>query len=307
MRLVALLMIVGVAEAAADNPDLDRAWALKAELRYQEAAEAIEAARKRGGAEPGELARMWRLAGEIAAGLERRDRAVDAFARYLALAPDAQLPPGVSPKLAEPFAAARRRLAGRRLSLTPAVQGRRVVLEVSDPLSMIAEVRIERGPGQRLASRTAPPYAATIPGTEAASLTALALDDAGNVLSVAGDINVEAIITIKTEPPRPLYARPLFWAAGAGVAGAVAATFGILALDAQSELDDLTARARSEPFSVTFEDIEATRDRGRRHALVANIGFAVAGAAAITAGVLWLTDRDSDRVEPATGGVAVRF
>lgn len=307
--LASLALLAAVAgDAAADNPDLDRAWALKSELRYREAAEAVEAARRRGGAEPGELARMWRLAGEIAAGLERRDQAVEHFARWLALEPDAALPDGASPKLSEPFAAARRRLAGRRLSLTWAVDGRRLVVAASDPLSMIAEVRIERTGGEVIARRRAPPYAATIAGTGPASLVAVALDDAGNLLAIAGDIAIAPVaITRPPVEPRPAWARPLPWAIGAGIAGAASVTFGLLALDAQSQLDDLAEQARRDPFSVSFEQFQDARDRGRRRALIANIGFAVTGAAALTAAVLWLTADSPGPVEPAPGGVAVRF
>ena len=87
-------------------------------------------------------------------------------------------------------------------------------------------------------------------------------------------------------------------------------TFGLLTLDAQGDIDSLSDRARADPFSVRFEEIQDVRRRGRRFALAANIGFATAGLAAIAGALIWALDRDrtSDPViEPASGGVSIRF
>jgi hypothetical protein len=306
--LVLALLAAIASDAAADNPDLDRARTLKGELRYREAAAALDAAIRRGGATPARLASMWRLAGELAGGLDHREPAVDHFARALAIDPSTALDLGASPKLTAPFDAALDRLAGRRLELRPTVDGRRVRLEVSDPLAMIREVRIERAGGEIVASRAAPPYEVTLAGDAAVELVAIALDEHGNRLTQTAPLEVSAAVE---EPPpgndRSIWRGPLPWLGGAALAGVAGATFGVLTLSAQSDLDELSDRARAEPFSVTFEELEDTRRHGRRRALIANVSFAVAGVAAIGAGVAWWLGGRSDRIEPAPGGVAVRF
>ena len=205
--VTALCAISASSGSAAANPDLDRARELKSQLRYAEAATAVDAAIGRGGASPEQLGQMWRLAGELAAGLGRRDDAIERFARWLAIAPSGELGTGVSPKLAEPFVAARARLAGQRISIAPTVSGRAVTLTLADPLTMAAELRLERSGGEILASRSAASISITVAGTAPVSLVATAFDRFGNVLVRVSSIQVNGVASTA----RPPWRRPLYW------------------------------------------------------------------------------------------------
>lgn len=311
MRAAITIALVCLASgrASADNPDFARARTLAGELRYDEAAVAVDAAIKRGGAAPKELAAMYKLAGILAGGLHQPELAARHFARALAIDPSVTLPLGASPKLTRPFAAAKSRLAGRRLSLTAAVSGRRASLTAADPVSLIARVRIERRAGAVVARLAGPPFQHTAAGDGPESLIAVAVDASGNRLAEVS-FEIAGAATGPTDgDSRSLWRGPLPWLAGAAVAGAAGITFGLLARSAQSDVDDLSERARDDPFSVPFEDVEDARRRGERRALIANVSFAVAGAAAIAGGVIWLLGRgDGDgAIEPGPGGVAVRF
>ena len=73
--------------------------------------------------------------------------------------------------------------------------------------------------------------------------------------------------------------------AAAGL-GAVGLFFGLRSESAQDELDQLN---RNSP-AHDFRDALAVEDRLRRDTLIANIGFAAAGATAVVAAVLWLRE-----------------
>jgi hypothetical protein len=76
-------------------------------------------------------------------------------------------------------------------------------------------------------------------------------------------------------------------AGGSVVLAGVAIGFGLAATNARGEAIDLCPAA-----SCSTQDAARAQDKNdgaRRHALFANVGYAVAGGAAITAAVLWFT------------------
>jgi hypothetical protein len=105
---------------------------------------------------------------------------------------------------------------------------------------------------------------------------------------------------------RPIYLRWWPYAAGT-VAFAAAASY--FAYRTHSDADDLRDIEAHSPMH-TFNDAKSVEDRGHRDALITNIGFGIAGALAVTTGVMYLLmprDHVETRVTavPLTGGAAI--
>ena len=98
-----------------------------------------------------------------------------------------------------------------------------------------------------------------------------------------------------------------------GIAGGALAAAGVgigFGLDARSLRDQALATCPASACSVeNAADAQATNDRARKRAVIANIGFGVAGGAAVAAGVLWYLSPPERRARvalvPAVGGFAV--
>jgi hypothetical protein len=103
---------------------------------------------------------------------------------------------------------------------------------------------------------------------------------------------------------RPLYARWQLWGGTALGAAAAGTAFGWRMRAAERALAELNEDSEGRDFAAEAAPIER---RGRRYALAANVGFAVAGASAVTAAVLWgRTPRGSRgelTVAPTPGGL----
>jgi hypothetical protein len=104
---VALSPALGAAQGAG-SPHLDRARAAYDRFQYEEALKEVDRALAQGGTTRADEVHLALLEGMAAAELARKDRALRAFARALALDPRVVLPDGVSPKVEALFAAARR-------------------------------------------------------------------------------------------------------------------------------------------------------------------------------------------------------
>ena len=292
---------VGVAHAddASVAGAIGRVRAERAALRYRDALAGVDAALALGKASPAQLAELYRMAGELAAGLDEPTRAEQWFARWLALVPDAQLPGDASPKVKAPLEAARAALGGARLAITvtPTAPAATVAVAVSgDPLRMVRSVRV-RGPEERGAWEGGLPGAPlSIAGIEGDALVAAGLDEHGNELVVmpfarpgSGERDVGEIGSgsgtgtgTGTGTGRPLRGR---WQTWAGVTVAFAAAGGVFAWRtdvAQDEFD----RLRAESDQHTFAELEDVRARGERHALLANVAFGAAAATAVVTVVL---------------------
>ena len=211
MRVLVVLVILALAPSARAD-ELARARELKQTLDFAGALAATERAIAAGDGDRARLVEAYRLAGELAAGLEREADAVTYFRRLLALDPDAALPAGTSPKIVLPFERAREDLAGRRLEAHAGGDG---IVVADDPRGMVAEVR-----AQSLHDRH------------------------GNTLWVAPP---RAVVDRPARPP--LYARWTVWTSAAvGLAAAAAFTARELD-DAQDEWDRLRGEDGAHDFS----------------------------------------------------------
>jgi hypothetical protein len=328
------------ATAAADP--LDTARSQVAASDYLNARGSLDAAFATGTNNPEQVAEIYRLRGIVNGALGDAKAAQDAFQRCLALSPKAELPPGTSPKMARPFAAALDYFKKRQplqikqetASNPPSV----TVTIASDPLAMIAKVevsvKVDGAAEQKLEGTGTDKVTITLPTGSRLDLRIAAVDDKGNHLAELGSADVpiviigparigkpDELVTKPLEPkrpPKPVHERPLYWkwwlwGGGAVVFAGAATYFGIDGLLAKGDLEDLNADSPNHSFDEA-KDLES---RARRGFLVANIGYGVAGALAITSVILFLTEpdapakesRDQKRVTaiPLTGGGAIIF
>jgi hypothetical protein len=303
--ITVLLALLASGVARADNPHFRRAQAEKMALEYDRALESLRLARELGTSDARTLAEIYRLAGEIEAGLGRNDAATESFKHLLALDPTATLAPGTSPKLAEPFAAAKAYFANRRpLTIRHQIASgpspAAIVIVVSDPMGMVAGAAARYGvPGKRSEwARAMGRERVRIALPKAKELTVVlwAFDAHGNRLATIGSkalpIRVRVGGRTTTGPgkrdrgprSRPFYARWYTWAGVAVVSGAVGTYFGFEKLEADRDIEDLNDVSAQHDFT----DTDPIERRGRRAALIANISFATAGVAAIAAGICLL-------------------
>jgi hypothetical protein len=111
-------------------------------------------------------------------------------------------------------------------------------------------------------------------------------------------------------PPNPFTKRRKI---AIGIAGGAVAAAGVgigFGLDARSLRDQALATCPASACGVgDAAAAQATNDKARRRALIANVGFGVAGGAAIAAGVLWFLSPPERRtrmaIVPAANGFAV--
>lgn len=297
------------ADDAGVNAALAQAWADRAALRYRQALDGIERALARGAASPAQMAEMYRMAGELAAGLDEPSSAQRWFARWVALVPDARLPADASPKLRAPMDAARAELGGARLALRVDGDGRVVRVHVAgDALGLVRRVRVrpvDGGGGQ--AGLPGEPIIMTPDGPAVAA----ALDEHGNELLAqpvaAGDAGGGAATDARGS--RSIAARWETWALAGGALAIGGGGFAWRTAVAQDEFD----RLRGERGLHTFEELEDVRRRGERHALVANVAFGAAAATAVVGAILWVRGRDGDEpavrlgatIAPGQAGVAI--
>jgi hypothetical protein len=283
-------------------------------LSYSAARTTLSRALATGNNQRGELAEIYRMSGFVAGALGDAGAATEAFKRWLALTPDAALDQGTSPKIAGPFAAAKAFFEKREpLKVTAETNADppSVTLVVgSDPAGMVKSARVvvtvDDRPAQTLSAATAPPITFPLPPGSRHELRVIALDEHGNQL-----VEIDALMTTRqvkeakrpeARPPPPppppgraLYARAWLWGGIAVAAGATGAYFGLEVRSGGDEIDAL----KRDSANHTFGEARAIESRMRRDALIANIGFGVAGASAIVAGYLFLT-RPAQRREQAT-------
>lgn len=286
--------------AAADEATAAGLAAARAErdaLRYPEALARVEAALARGGATTSQTAALYRLAGELTAGLDRPDEAERWFARWLALEPRGALPADASPKLREPLARARASSSGRPITLRADVAHGGVDV-VDDPLHLVARVVTFAG--------GAPEYEPAPPaGAERATL-AVAFDARGNQL--AGLALVPPASARPHDPPFLRRWQPYAVVTGAFLAAAAATGYGTMR--SQDEFD----RLRAEGPAHSFDELEAVRRDGERGAVVTNVLLGGAAVSAVVTVVMWRWQprppaRPAITLAPAAtpGGAAMTF
>jgi hypothetical protein len=268
---VVLLLAVGAMTAHAEDP-LAEAKRLEAALDYNAALIIVDRTIAQGGATRDELVVLHLFAGKLAAGLDRAEVAQDHFARALALAPTSTFPEGTSPKITEPFDAARTRTVPLRVTET-VERGAIAITAGTDPLGLVVGIAVTLDGGNELRE----PRALRVALPDGARATEVsALDAYGNRVWSAS-ITERATPSEAATTLRPLYARWPLWASTAAVALAAGGVCAWKFDSAQDEWD------RGKADGLAFSRLEAIEDRGRRWGLAANISFGVAAASAIVA------------------------
>jgi hypothetical protein len=338
--LVATAIVVAFVHTAHAESALDDARKAVDSSDYMGARTALTAALDAGNASPSDLAEIYKLTGVVAGALGEADAATAAFAKWIALDPKAALPPGTSPKIMRPFSAASEKAKKGELlkvrtetSVTPPSI---TVIVAADPLHLVAGAHVmasvDGALEQAFDGKGHDRIKIDLPKGKRLDLRVAVLDSQGNHLVELGSADVPIVIvgegttaldhdvsavlqtkheSPKTSPatpshPRPLYATWWVWGAGAAVFGGVGAYFGFAGRSAANDLDHLNATSSDHQFSEA-RDLEST---ARRDLLVFDIGMGIAGAAAIGAAILYVTEPRivTERrvsVVPAAGGGTV--
>jgi hypothetical protein len=283
--------MLGKAQQAIDDIDYDTAHKL------------TDGALASGTLAPQDLARAHMLAGEVAAALGDDAGAHDHFERWILLTPDAALPPGLSPKITQPFVAAHASadaLGPARFAVSGQRKGGELALSVTgDPMHMVVRVHVAfdhgsdgEGVGDEI-TVTADPAA-----TRA---TVSLLDDHGNTIAER-DVPIVAVVTETAEPGPitivhhsvPAAVRWPTWTAIAVVGAGATAYFAHARSQDQADLDALNASSAMH----TFDEAQAIENRGKRDALLTNVSLGVAIAAAAAAVVTIAVDHQTVEVQP---------
>lgn len=306
MRALAIAFVLAVTAttAHADDDPLAEAMRLEAALDYQGALTIVERTIALGSADHDQLVRMHLFAGKLAAGLDRPQVAEDHFARVLALAPTTTLAEGTSPKITEPFDAARGHAVPLRVTWSRDATGVVVVAD-GDVLKLVEGVAIDvvdaAGRSTQLVQgrglRIVPPAGARL-------VHVYALDTFGNrvwsepVDSDHGHSSGESRLIVV----RPFYARWPVWAATTAVALGAGGISAWRFETAQHDWDQLKA------MGAEYTELQRIETRGRRWGLAANISFGTAAVTGVVA--IIMAARGSQRTlilttQPAGAGVAL--
>ncbi len=309
---VALLALTG--SAAADGaPVLDQAEQAIGDIDYEAARDLLATALAAGGLDRAELARAHRLAGEVAAALGDATAARGHFVRWILLEPGATLRAGLSPKIVEPFTAARAeagRLGRFTLDIEVARDAERVRIELTakDPLALVAGMRVRLGDSSEVGI-TGP--RAVLPAADAAAIDVevTVVDGRGNVLSretfagtairaVAPPAGPAAEPGTRVHHRLPAVVRWPTWAALTVVAAGTGGYFAYRVGQAEDELAALNADSSAH----SFDEAIAIQERGDRDARFTSVGFGVAGVAAVATVLTYVLDVRRVEVLPAPAG-----
>jgi hypothetical protein len=328
--LAALAVLALVGTARGDNL-ADARKAVDAS-DYDAARVAIDKALADGTHGRDELADLYRMKGIVDAAEGNTAAATTAFGKWLALDPKASLPPGTSPKITQPFDAAKDQAKGRqpvKVKTETTAEPPTVKLEiVSDPFLMISKVRVHvrADGGKETTIEGKKQVSIALPKGNRLDLYVEALDDSGNRVAVVGSSDVPIVITGGHEEvvvvrhddkgkalppgpppathPRPLYLRWWMWTGAAVAVGAGGAYFGFGARSETDKLNQLNANSSDH----SFDEAKAVESDARRDVLLFNIGMSVAGAFAIGAAILYVTEPHAEThvaAVPTSGGAAV--
>lgn len=323
LAATAAAIAVGSPRAArADEPDqvIERAIDQIGNLRYDDALSTLDKALSSGTNSPAQTARIYLLLGEVHASMGEDDKSIEAFSRALVIDPSIELRKGLSPKIREPFGDARRKMRGKQIEIAHRVLKRAkptvAVVVVSDPLGMVVGARLAytTGDGEQrsVAAGGKDRVDLELPDGVKGFVVG-AIDEHGNRLAAIGsvdqplslDVNAGGAASAGSDSDKsdlhiegkkdeggsasgpPLYAHWAVWGGAALVLAGGGTWAGLSARSAQNKLD--TMRKNSDMYE--FSQVQAVADRAKSRALLANIGFATAGACAVVSVVLYLRHR----------------
>lgn len=321
---VALAIAMYVAPAAAraqQSEQLATARQALAALKYEQALHALEKALYSGTNGPEEMKTIHRMMGEIQAALGQQEEAERHFRSLLALEPTAELARGISPKILQPFQAAKTYMSTRgRLDVRCTVDDAALAVALTveaDPAELVAGVRVvyrlEDGSEQILEGTGPGSHTLRVPTTRPVTLVCAALDQHGNRLSEIGSWSEPLRLTPPTEKPRPvvvaaprgeppappIYGRWYVWGVATVLAAGAGGYFGWQTRQDQDEL----ARLNANSPDYNFSEAEKIQRRGERNALITNISFGAAGVFAIAAVVSLVLEPDAP-AEQSTAALA---
>lgn len=337
-RLIALttaLLLAPLARGEEPNPDLPRARVLIDALRYPDASRALDAARARPGNDRDTLLQILELQGVVAAMLNQPAKARTAFQTLLVLSPERRLEGEYAPRVMTPFFEAKAWVADNSALLWEAspmtdegpAPDQLLVRVTADPLKLVRTARFHlRAPGAEWSQQEQPlaqgQAAVEAKGTRVQWWAEL-LDERQAVLARIGSAETPLPLPVPkpkaldlaltkpadnaglektaTSPLRPLAYVSMAVAAGSGAAGTY---FGLRARSARADVEGATVNDQGLTTGLTQREAYALDERARSSAKVANVLFAVAGAAAVAGGTLWVLGKPVT-VQASPAGVTV--
>jgi hypothetical protein len=271
---VTTLLHVADARAQTSNPHTE--WGLKFfhNLEYKRALEAFKQAREWKGNTPQDLAKIFIYEGITQCELMSMKKGRQSFRQALEHDPSVQLPKSTSPKIQALF----KKVKSEKEKEKPAPP-------TSAPTQPVPEPPAAAGTTQPAPSTAAPAAPDTRPEADEPPYT---LHEP----------------TVEKSPDSGTRSNwPSWLSLGVGVAaGTTAIALGAISRDADEKSNDKT---------LSWDEAMDQHDRASSLALSANVLFAVAGAAMITSGILFLlnrpsnADRTSAAVVPTRSGVVI--
>lgn len=273
---------------------LEQAVKLLEQLSYAEAQQLLFGIVQSGQATPEQLAQAYFNLGIVEASLGNEVESTDAFYLALMIQPSLLFPSGGSPKIRERLNAARSRVmevgvleASARVS-----GGKLTVLINNDPLKLVERVEVVKvSVGDRLDKTTLDKDSMSTDVDGSVNAVHVVLyDETGNqvkIINVDPGAKAEEAITTATAGGPSVWKS---WGVWAGIAGGLAlgsTYFMMESSDISGDIDD--AQNAENPDPIAIARLEDDRDRV---ALYGVIGYSMAGAAALTAGILLLTGDD---------------
>lgn len=302
----ALLAPPGADEQASK---LDKAKQQIEQLNYLEAQQLLFEVVQSGQATPEQMAQAYFNLGIVEAALDHDVEATDSFYLALMLQPSLLFPSGGSPKIRERLNAARSRVTEVGvLEVRANVLGGELHVHVdNDPLKLIKRIEVVKTNVDDKMSTTKlskDDLSTDMDGSVRAAQVVL-YDEAGNQLKI---IDVDLSGKTDAQPSAAVMSPPSVWKSWglwAGVAGGLAlgSTYFIMESSSISgEIDD--AQNDPEPDPIEIARLEDDRDRVALYGLV---GYSLAGAAAVTAGVLLITGDDGEAKSDESTGAEASF
>jgi hypothetical protein len=274
---------------------LEQATKLLEQLSYAEAQQQLFDVVRSGQATPEQLAQAYFNLGIVEATLGNEVESTDAFYLALMIQPGMLFPAGGSPKIRERLNAARSRVmeVGALEARANMGGGKLQVRIDNDPLELVKRIEVVKvSVGDRLDKTNLEKGSlSTDIDADVNKVHVVLYDEAGNQLKII-DVDpsakpAEQLATATAGGPSVWKS----WGVWAGVAGALALGSAYCMMESSNiggDIDD--AQNEPEPDPIEIARLEDNRDRV---ALYGVVGFSMAGAAAVAAGILLLTGDDS--------------